>query len=1353
MGNKVGKGAARDVAEAMNQMGGVLARSLGIEVNKCIEFVKVFCLPRVDDFNQGVNNLGVEAVREVDEKIKEMIKKKTLLNFYKELSPEIGLTFGEITENIMERAISTIESNPQIPALISSIFENTIHCFAETAKEESIEVVDYISKLIEKGSPEAEALLVRVLEKNTALFEKLLDKADDNLNKILKITLKESESLLDRVIEKTLETGGDKIEKVLLKVIANNIHLIEKVYGRSMKTTVDTVDNKVSHQIDSMQKWLERVAALALQEGSNEAKKIILFSLENGGREVSKTFDKALISINPYFKEHLQQIEEWMVLNRDEAFEKLSEEIRYLCKKSEELLQNMSREGSKLVFEGFIHLKHLIKSFSNEFEFKGPIKNFVTRTFSSEDEKAFNFIKNISMRIFRLFIEKSSKRDGESIHEMVDKTFETFDNVYKIKKKNHKFDCNNIYFSIIDQKLLNCFIIKALSDGLNFPDLNSLEIKQTEENFMNRIADRIYTRLTDSQSPLYFVEHTDLENISDKDEMEFCLFNGEESSKILMTSTDSLSEIQKTNQSKNKEQTVLKDNEKGNSSFFGSVNKVAGTIVNGLKNTNTILEKFADEDTVSKILNKSLTGGGENKKKEIYELKDKKTILNEIKNKQSRVILFYKQSNEDSTKKERMCEYFIFDKEKMSEEESSLLKEEVELQKNEKAQKLSNLGYKLYGIIHEELKEISRLVSEESNHSTRLSLLKKESAQNIKNKLPDYQQAFNHFYQMMERASGFLNKHRIKKESLKDEKKSLKEFLTENKLIKEFQELFDPHITKIEPNNDISNFSIDRFGPIENQFISQYDMDLPDTIIKQVHVEINSFNESNPYNLDNNPDTCLLLQHLVKTFILKYRPREDSTLKNIPINKVSGLGDCLGNLRDVDNFDTEKKDRAKKLISGYINDTYHYQDFFLASEKAYNEKHTFNLCKIGIHLEKITDRDNEDHLYGTGKTFFRMRCYEKALFYFTLALEKYSFLFKKNRQSTYYAYQVNLIRFFTEKLKLRKEEDLLDEETLLNDKNYPKKLSFSLIENKVLLEDLEKISHITSVSLEGIDWTDEHLKTLIEALIKFEYPVNTFEMQGSSSISDEGLKILLKLKLESLNLSHCSQLTPTGFKILSKMEQLSYLNLSNCSQLVDTDLENIEELTDLARLNLSNCNQLTTLKSLKNLDKLIYLNIYGCSELKSKDFESWSLSDQLNFLVLPLCWQWNEQNIKTLSAFLDLTYLNINNEDALCKDSLESLFESLKKITHLGLNCKKLDITDLTFLNPLKLLTLNLINSEKLTSLEGLNSQSNLTSLNLEGYLDSNNELPKMIENLKNLKTYQLNGNPKINYQKNYTDF
>jgi hypothetical protein len=714
--------------------------------------------------------------------------------------------------------------------------------------------------------------------------------------------------------------------------------------------------------------------------------------------------------------------------------------------------------------------------------------------------------------------------------------------------------------------------------------------------------------------------------------------------------------------------------------------------------------------------------------------KERKEILKEIENKQARVIIFYKRLKDGS--KERLLKYSVL---------SDLEEQELE-------NKMIKLKKELGKVFFEELEIVNLAISRKLKNLTSISIVNvKEFIEKI---CPKYEIAFNYFYEKIEMVNIFLKKHsenlNIK---LKDSELTLFQFAKENNLTTELKEMLRNSTIK---NNFMSEENgvwahIDalvnyRFGEVEKQRISAYATDLPDTIIEHVDVEIKSWEKS--FDDESVKEgACLLSQGANGTFQLKYHPKKDSKIIEIQIGDVTGLEDCLGTLRDVVEIEDEKKEKAKALIGSYVNDKYHYDDFFLAAEKVKKEK-VFDLFKIGKHLEEITDRENENHLLCTGKTFFRMKCYEKAFLYFSLASEKYSKLLVENPNSPYYDYQVNLMQFLIEKLKTRNEKDLWMEEDLIKDENYPKTLNFRLAKGKVSLENLEKLTHINKVNLKGSGWSDRRFKELIQNLNEdLKDKITAVKMADFSKLSNDFFSSLLTLKnLNYLNISRWTQITSDGFKHLKDMKNLTHLNLSNCSQLVNADLENIQDLTTLTQLNLNKCDKLTNLDSLKNLNNLIYLNLYGCTGLEVKCIENLQSLNKMMFLVHPLSWHWDDTTITKLANFANLTFLNINKDDKLSNDSIEQLFKKLDKIEHLSLNCKELMITNLTSLEPLKLKTLSLINAEKLKSLESLYDQKSLTYLNISGFSDTNNEFDEIVEHLENLKKYKLNNNNKFTY-------
>jgi hypothetical protein len=801
--------------------------------------------------------------------------------------------------------------------------------------------------------------------------------------------------------------------------------------------------------------------------------------------------------------------------------------------------------------------------------------------------------------------------------------------------------------------------------------------------------------------------------------MDFCLFNGKSIQKKSIILMDSSSENEKNSLKNIEESKQVPLNNENNKSYASKVTskivntgkKLVATISNGvelLENGAKISGVLKDKDQIiEKILNKFTEGEEENKKNEIYEVKDKIEILKELENNQSRLILCYRRLKDGL--KERIIEYPIYKTDAITEEEQNNYLEKMESTEKEYRLRLDQIGNELEIFISEGLKEISQLVSEETNDLSNLSLVKEDNFRKYVEKAhPIYQIAFDHFYKTVDNINVILNKYIEKVKLLKDDKISIIKFAKDNNFFKELS-----NGCKIPIAENISHFIRNRFGEYENQQLFQYgkiqDGKIQDTLIDPITITIEPYKESETSPLSRN--TCLLLHYVDGSFELKYQFNE----KEVKISRddVPNLKEILGETLDIQNWEEKKRDKIKALISDYINNEYHYDDFFKEAEKAYEKGPFFNLLKIGVHLEKITKRDNENHLFCTGTTFLRMKCYEKALFYFVLAAEKYSDLLLKYPDSPYYIHQSTLTHYWIEKLYSRKEEEHLDEAKLIIEEGYPRQLhfrpNFRPNESENDWENIKKLKNINHINLTQCLWlTDERLAKVLN-----EFP-----------------------DLEIVNLKGCQKLTRDCFESLGQLKKLNFLDLSKCQQLTDSDLTNISCLTQVRTLNLSYCNQLEALKGLEKCKDLTHLNLSNCINLDDGSLETIGQLKELVYLNLGRSGKWISDSLIELKELPNLKYLILGYSKNPIDQKVFELFENgLKNITHLSLNCRNSKISSCKNLTNLKLHSLSLINADHLKSLEGLENQIELEFLDISYCTQLNEFNLDSLEKLAGLKT------------------
>lgn len=128
------------------------------------------------------------------------------------------------------------------------------------------------------------------------------------------------------------------------------------------------------------------------------------------------------------------------------------------------------------------------------------------------------------------------------------------------------------------------------------------------------------------------------------------------------------------------------------------------------------------------------------------------------------------------------------------------------------------------------------------------------------------------------------------------------------------------------------------------------------------------------------------------------------------------------------------------------------------------------------------------------------------------------------------------------------------------------------------------------------DLTDLQLQSLITAFPRLQ----TLELSHCSNITDEGLKLIDRLSdLIKLSLRECTEISDQSLIMLGKMKKLQILDLSSCQNITDKGLKSLEQLKNLITLSLADCILITDegLQVVENYKKLKTLNLSRCKKI------------------------------------------------------------------------------------------------------------------------------------------------------------
>lgn len=297
-------------------------------------------------------------------------------------------------------------------------------------------------------------------------------------------------------------------------------------------------------------------------------------------------------------------------------------------------------------------------------------------------------------------------------------------------------------------------------------------------------------------------------------------------------------------------------------------------------------------------------------------------------------------------------------------------------------------------------------------------------------------------------------------------------------------------------------------------------------------------------------------------------------------------------------------------------------------------------------------------------------------------------------------------------------EDCSEKNEYLNQLNQELRENESKIDNYIkiinkFILDFEEISVPVKINLSFCNVTDENVKFLSKL------PLESLDLKGCKKITDKGVEYLKEnLSLKDLNLS-CSNITNKSLEIVKEMP-LHTLNLSYCKQLKTEGLMQLGEISSLKSLNLNFCQvsdellQYLKSLSLKNLEMAgTLITDEGLMQLKEMiSLESLSLARckeitddglkqlkqmKLRSLILDWC-SITDKGLTELKEMVSLEHLSL----ARCKEITNEGLKQLKQMKLRSLNidsCSQVTDKGLKHLKNLQLISLNIGACKKITDL------------------------------------------------------
>ena len=313
----------------------------------------------------------------------------------------------------------------------------------------------------------------------------------------------------------------------------------------------------------------------------------------------------------------------------------------------------------------------------------------------------------------------------------------------------------------------------------------------------------------------------------------------------------------------------------------------------------------------------------------------------------------------------------------------------------------------------------------------------------------------------------------------------------------------------------------------------------------------------------------------------------------------------------------------------------------------------------------------------------------------------------------------------------------------LNASSHPPALN-SFRPKRISSDGLKHLKNLTKVDFsDNPTFTDQELQCLASSITEID-------LSGCKLITDKGLQSLEKLNhLTDLKLSECKQITDKGLQSLKKLNHLTVLDLSACKLITDEVLQSLEKLNHLTDLNLAGCERITNkgLNHLKHVPKINFgafdfgaegckitdtglsklthvtdLDLSGCKRITGEAFKHLSnitridLSDNDVFSTY-----FNPENLKYLSQ---VRHIKLSGALGI-RDHHLGFFKNLESVHLHDLAITDKAILALTQLEKLKTVTLEFIEDITYQSLTYLMDAKSVTSVTIENYSFSYEEIEK----------------------------
>lgn len=163
-------------------------------------------------------------------------------------------------------------------------------------------------------------------------------------------------------------------------------------------------------------------------------------------------------------------------------------------------------------------------------------------------------------------------------------------------------------------------------------------------------------------------------------------------------------------------------------------------------------------------------------------------------------------------------------------------------------------------------------------------------------------------------------------------------------------------------------------------------------------------------------------------------------------------------------------------------------------------------------------------------------------------------------------------------------------------------------------------------------------------------------------------------KLNSLDLTGCSQFNEDDLVHLAQMKNLKNLTLAGCNRIGKVGLTNLFNLIpNLEMLDLTSCSQVDDeiLSSLQNIYQLKHLILTACSNFTDAGMHELAKLENLESLILDQCPQISDVGLRNISfglGFRKLTQINLINCPLVTKDGVSFLKKTLKQLEHINAN-------------------------------------------------------------------------------------